>query len=379
MDWTGDLITAPSSGSSFRIGKKIGVGNFASEGVYEAFPSNENSDLVLAIKIVKNDSCSAASKKEAEIWSSLDHKNIVKFYEYFNIDSDSFFVMEYCRNGNLLAYINSHPEGVFIPEESVAFVFNQICEGVKYMHEDAMIVHRDIKLDNILLSTDYKGHLVAKICDFGLSSRRKVNLSVSLDRCNSLRRTSCAPSTDHGGSAGRGPEREDKTECVGSLAYCAPELLDPSLLNSLHASSAVEVGSKRSFHSSISVGRNQTFSDTVGSSVDDDDFELKKAADIWALGIVLYAMLTNKLPFACEFQPRMHLMIVTGDYERIKTKQDNSSMMFNSSARLESGEPERLCSVEAKELVEGLLEMNVQQRLKIMQVLNSRFLCSKLQ
>lgn len=69
--------------------------------------------------------------------------------------------MELCPGGDLLNYVRKRRKLV---EKDAKFVFKQILEGLAYIHQNG-VVHRDIKLDNILLD----GHGNIKIGDFGVS------------------------------------------------------------------------------------------------------------------------------------------------------------------------------------------------------------------
>ena len=91
----------------------------------------------------------------------LGHPNIIKLLEVFENDKYVFFVMEYASNGDLLDYLKKK---TILNENDAKFIFIQICSGLKSIHKKN-IIHRDIKLDNILLDNNYK----CKICDFGVS------------------------------------------------------------------------------------------------------------------------------------------------------------------------------------------------------------------
>lgn len=70
--------------------------------------------------------------------------------------------MEYVNGVSLLAYLKSLPNKK-MPENECSFVFKQIVTGITYLHK-INIIHRDIKLENIIINTTTK-HI--KIIDYG--------------------------------------------------------------------------------------------------------------------------------------------------------------------------------------------------------------------
>jgi serine/threonine protein kinase len=70
-----------------------------------------------------------------------------------------YIVMEYASNGDLLEYVNT--AGV-LSEAEARRLLRQIISAVKVLHE-ARVVHRDLKLDNILLDEDYNVKLTGKL------------------------------------------------------------------------------------------------------------------------------------------------------------------------------------------------------------------------
>ena len=73
-----------------------------------------------------------------------------------------YFVMEYCKGGELFDYIVKKERLV---EQEACIFFQQIINGVEYLHNQG-IIHRDLKPENLLL--DDNNHI--KISDFGLST-----------------------------------------------------------------------------------------------------------------------------------------------------------------------------------------------------------------
>jgi serine/threonine protein kinase len=83
--------------------------------------------------------------------------------------------MELCPGGDLLAYVRKRRK---IPELQAKYIFKQIMKGVAYLHRN-LIVHRDIKLENILLD----GHGRVKIGDFGVSKKMEHRNEILFEQC----------------------------------------------------------------------------------------------------------------------------------------------------------------------------------------------------
>ena len=104
-----------------------------------------------------------------------DSNNIVKVYEMYETQKHICLVMEYICAGDLLSYIRKRNP---INENICKYIFKQIILALSYIHSNN-IVHRDIKLDNILIDLDNK----IKICDFGVSKRLSANNEVMKEQC----------------------------------------------------------------------------------------------------------------------------------------------------------------------------------------------------
>ncbi|KFV71165.1 NUAK family SNF1-like kinase 2, partial [Dryobates pubescens] len=101
-------------------------------------------------------------RREIEIMSSLNHPHIIAVHEVFENSSKIVIVMEYASRGDLYDYISERQR---LPEQEARHFFRQVVSAVYYCHKNG-IVHRDLKLENILL--DANGNI--KIADFGLSN-----------------------------------------------------------------------------------------------------------------------------------------------------------------------------------------------------------------
>ncbi|XP_054639457.1 NUAK family SNF1-like kinase 2 [Dunckerocampus dactyliophorus] len=129
--------------------------------------AKERSGRLVAIKSIrkekiKDDQDLVHIRREIEIMSSLCHPHIITIYEVFENKDKIVIVMEYASRGDLYDYICDRRT---ISERESRHFFRQIVSAVHYCHLNG-IVHRDLKLENILL--DGNGNV--KIADFGLSN-----------------------------------------------------------------------------------------------------------------------------------------------------------------------------------------------------------------
>uniref|UniRef100_A0A672JC30 non-specific serine/threonine protein kinase n=1 Tax=Salarias fasciatus TaxID=181472 RepID=A0A672JC30_SALFA len=105
--------------------------------------------------------------REYRIHKELDHPRIVKLYDYFSLDTDTFCtVMEYCEGNDLDFYLKQHK---LMSEKEARSIVMQIVNALKYLNEiKPPIIHYDLKPGNILL-VDGTACGEIKITDFGLS------------------------------------------------------------------------------------------------------------------------------------------------------------------------------------------------------------------
>ena len=102
--------------------------------------------------------------REARIMTQLNHPNIITLYEVCSYQDYYVLAMEFWTGGSLCNFICQHETG--LEEDLSRRLFKQILNGVEHLHS-RNVVHRDIKLDNILINKQ-GNHIV--IGDFGLSN-----------------------------------------------------------------------------------------------------------------------------------------------------------------------------------------------------------------
>lgn len=104
---------------------------------------------------------------EVNIAKMLCHPGIVRCHDCFQIENNLYIIMEFMKGGNLLEHIEE--DGYFV-EEQARLLLTKLCAALRYLH-GRRIVHRDIKGENILLTSRNRRDPHPKLSDFGVSSR----------------------------------------------------------------------------------------------------------------------------------------------------------------------------------------------------------------
>ena len=132
---------------------------------------HKESGQIRAMKVFKRYSDSfAISIKEIENLLRLDHPNIIKMFEYYYDQYNFYMIMEFCNGGELFDKVKE--KGGKFKEEEAAIIMRTILKAVAYCHSKK-IVHRDLKLENILFKGKKLDNL--KIIDFGTGSLLREN------------------------------------------------------------------------------------------------------------------------------------------------------------------------------------------------------------
>ena len=151
----------------YKILDKLGSGSFGK--VYLA--QNKFTKEKVAMKEIKKSNKDLLSdgeiKDEIDILKSLDHPDIVRIIESYNTKDSYVLVTEYCEGGELYDQVRNQ-----LSETQIAVIFKQLLSGLAYLHSHN-IVHRDLKLENILIQeiekskTNGEDLFNIKIIDFG--------------------------------------------------------------------------------------------------------------------------------------------------------------------------------------------------------------------
>merc|ERR1712196_354177 len=102
--------------------------------------------------------------REIRIMERLSHPNIVQYVDAIDTSKYLYMMMEYLGGGSLHHYLKRRTSRR-LDEVRARRIFHQACQGLKYLH-DRCVVHRDIKLENLLL--DESG--IVKLIDFGFAT-----------------------------------------------------------------------------------------------------------------------------------------------------------------------------------------------------------------
>ncbi len=125
--------------------------------------------MKVAIKVIQKKSLTSEDmgliKREIEILKLCQHPGIITLYDTFENADYMYIVMELMRGGDLYSYLETHSFN--LPEQRVRVIIHSLLTALYYLHSYG-IIHRDIKLDNILM-VDETDDSDPKIVDFGLS------------------------------------------------------------------------------------------------------------------------------------------------------------------------------------------------------------------
>ncbi len=270
----------------YSLEKRIGKGAFSE--VYRTQKLGDNT--IYATKKVQKETLTNEKVKgyfnnEIFILKNISHPNIIKLYDIKESLNTYYLIFEYCNGGSLMQCLDKYKKKNYepFPQEIVQHFMRQIVEGLRYIH-NMKILHRDIKLDNILINFKSNKDLEnlnylnseIKIIDFGFARYlENDNLAQSI---------------------------------LGSPMY-----MDPQLLRKM----------KR-------LDNNNSFG-------------YDQKVDIWSLGTICYEMLIGAPPFNAQTIDGLVNKISEGDYKipkNLKLSKEvisflNGMLQYNPSLRLD--------------------------------------------
>ena len=343
-----DSNVAPSSvdaegqsiGEDYVLGKQIGFGGFSTIKEVTQIHPTTHVQRKLAVKIVRrhihdkseaeNEQAQAEFEHEIELWRFLDHPNILPVEAVYKLDEATFCFIPLNTGGTLFDVVRSNRQGLPVGlAQSYAY---QVASALRYLHLDARVVHRDIKLENCLVErdpNDPSGPGLVRLCDFGMAEW--------LSRDEGFGGDSSGPPSPRINETDRPPQKhigpsDTSTSAFagGSLEYAAPEIL--RIAKSLSATENALENVSRSPERAL----------------------VSPAVDVWAFGVCLYSLIVGSRPFQNSFQPRVLMAILAGAWDRDKLLEKGGDMV--------------------SEIVAGCLEMEEEDRWDIQRVLGSGWL-----
>lgn len=223
------------------IEKYLSEGGFAH--VYVARVPRENNKHEIAVlkRVAVPDKDHLASMRtEVETMKKLKgHRHIVTYMDSHASQLNGggyevFLLMEFCSGGGLIDFMNTRLQHR-LTEPEILKIFGDVAEGVACMHYlKPPLLHRDLKVENVLISKSEDGSTMYKLCDFGSTAAPRA-----------------AASTPEEGRL-----IEEDVQKHTTMQYRSPEMID--------------------------VWRKQP---------------IDEKADIWALGVLLYKLCYYTTPF----------------------------------------------------------------------------------
>ena len=152
----------------YRFKEQLGGGHFGT--VRKAYRICEkNKKKFYAIKSIPMKNLSSNFDdfiQEVDIISTLDHPNIIKFYETYHDDCFFHIVMELCKGKEIVHQMGNYG---FIEEKKVTKIIFKVLLAIVHCHNRG-VTHRDLKPENILFDSELKDAEI-KLIDFGLSRK----------------------------------------------------------------------------------------------------------------------------------------------------------------------------------------------------------------
>jgi serine/threonine protein kinase len=327
--WSGGEEPAPQPdeegqmvGTEYVLGKQIGFGGFSI--VKEAYKVEENGETRrLAVKIVRkhvagksereNDEVQAEFDHEVRVWRYLNHPNILTLDAVYETDYATFCFTKFAIGGTLFDLVRQNRRGIDL-DLAKKYTYQLAC-ALRYLHEDARVVHRDIKLENCLMDPvelpDGSKASNLALCDFGMAEW--MSAENGDDSPDPYDDAADRPPPKNIGPAG------SSTSVAGSLEYASPELLNST---------------------------NGVISPSV---------------DIWAFGVIVFSVVVGSRPFQDAFTPRIQSNIRNGNW--------NKDLVLGG-VRDEQVRRDR---DDALEVIQGCLEMDTERRWGIHEILMSNW------
>ncbi|XVF55188.1 hypothetical protein PTKIN_Ptkin06aG0016800 [Pterospermum kingtungense] len=146
------------------VGRQIGSGSFSV--VWHARHRIHGTEVAIKEIVTGrlNKKLQDSLMSEIFILKRINHPNIIRLHDIIEVPGKIHLVLEYCKGGDLSMYITRHGS---VPEATAKHFMQQLAAGLQVLRDNNLI-HRDLKPQNLLLSTN-DSKAVLKIADFGFA------------------------------------------------------------------------------------------------------------------------------------------------------------------------------------------------------------------
>ncbi|RLV95786.1 Nitrogen network kinase 1 [Spathaspora sp. JA1] len=307
-------------------------------------------------------------KQEISIWKQLHHENILPLIDHLETENAIFCIMERIYGGTLFEVVTTMgqfdaglhtttgPLGFSIESQrsrllQVIECTRQIVSALLYLHEQKGIVHGDLKLENVLVERNDSELFKVMLCDFGMSRIYSARVSrqsstkhlaapiahaFSEDNPLTMRSRSSntwerkpftGGDTHHTKKLKLSIHDDSRVGLSNLLKGVGPSMqsihLTPSEVYDLRqgkispfkvkeVTPGVESGLPHSHIGSLPYAAPELLLPSPPP--------LGPSADVWALGVLMFAMCVGKLPFQHQYEPRLRAIISAGKFNKAELR-----------------------------------------------------------
>jgi eukaryotic-like serine/threonine-protein kinase len=153
----------------YQILERLGQGGMGE--IFKVRHIHLNEERVIKImraNIASDDQSLQRFLQEARTSTMIKHRNLAMLYDFSTLEDGSYYmVWEFIEGTNIQKWVAANGP---IPSRLAVEISLQALAGLEHLHSMGLI-HRDVSPENIMLSQDYQGKLLAKVIDFGIAKQ----------------------------------------------------------------------------------------------------------------------------------------------------------------------------------------------------------------